>query len=128
MRSALFLILAIGLAGCNYRHMKPKGQPGEPQSGNPGPERVVTYDMVREKVFAPLCIECHNPDMARAGLDLTTHDAAMAAVTRGNPGESLVYNMVEWEEMPPKRRMPPLRLLTAEEKDLVKAWIEGGAN
>ncbi len=110
------------LLGCQYRDMKNPRDPGtEPQTGEP--TKKVTYAEVREQILVPLCLECHNAEMGKAGLDLSTESAAMAAITPGNPTESLLYNMVEWKEMPPSRRIPPLRLLTDIELDLVRDWI-----
>lgn len=113
------------LMGCQYRDMKNLREPvTEPQAD---PTKVVTYAMVRQRVLQPLCLECHNSEIGKAGLDLSTVEAAQAAITPGNPKESLLYNMVEWDEMPPSRRIPPLRLLTPEEKALVRGWIQSGA-
>jgi len=123
MRWAAFLITALAVSACNYRHNKMEGEP-LPQGI---PADTVTYEMVRARVLEPLCLECHNTDLAKAGLDLSTREGAMTAVRSGDPSESLLYNMVEWDEMPPKRRIPPLRLLTPEEKALVRSWILSGS-
>lgn len=123
MRLVALLMSVLVLMGCQYRTMKNAKAPSEPQTGEPTAK--VTYAMVREQVLAPLCLECHNSEIGKAGLDLSTEEAAQAGVNPGNPGESLLYNMVEWDEMPPKRRMPPLRLLTPAEKNLVRDWIQG---
>jgi hypothetical protein len=126
MRFLGVMVVALGLAGCNY-HEKKNQQPATEPKGPPPGETAPTYALVREQILEPLCLECHNTEIAKAGLDLSTHEGALAAVTRNDPSESLLYNMVEWEEMPPKRRIPPLRFLTPEEKETVKAWIEAGA-
>ncbi len=123
MRWAAFLITALAVSACNYRENKLAGEPVPHEI----PGDTVTYEMVREKILQPLCLECHNAEVAKAGLDLSTKEAAMAAVRMGDPTESLLYNMVDWDEMPPKRRIPPLRLLTPEEKAMVRAWILGGS-
>ena len=123
MRLEAVLLLATLFEGCNYHDAKgPRVSEPVRQVGT-----TVTYEEVREKILQPLCLECHNPKLARGGLDLSTEQAARVAIDPGNPRESLLYNMVEWDEMPPSRKIPPLRHLTAEEKSLVKAWIETGA-
>lgn len=124
MRWAWVFIAALAVSGCNYRESKLPSQPA-PQSENTG--KTVTYEMVRAQVLEPLCLECHNTELAKAGLDLSSRQAAQAAIRAGDPGESLLYNMVDWDEMPPKRRIPPLRLLTPEEKTMVRDWIMTGA-
>ncbi len=123
MRLTAILLVTACLGGCNYHNAKgPRVSKPARQVGT-----TVTYEEVRAKILQPLCLECHNPTLAKGGLDLSTATAARVAVDPGNPRESLLYNMVEWDEMPPSQKIPPLRHLTPEEKSLVKAWIETGA-
>lgn len=127
-----FILLAlVTLAGCNYHRSKLQPTDGPPVVTPEVPKtevKVVHFSEIRERILVPLCLECHNSKLAKAGLDLSTHQGAMASVARGNAKESLLYNMVDWDEMPPRRRIPPLRLLTQEEKALVRTWIEDGSN
>ncbi len=76
------------------------------------------------------CLNCHNPDEAKGGLDLTSYSAMMAGgsggevVQAGNPDSSRLYTLtahLEEPHMPPNKPKSP-------EKDLLvmKKWIEGG--
>lgn len=85
-----------------------------------------------ERQIAPLlanhCLECHDSASREGGLDLSRKTAALAggdggkAIVPGKASESLLWEMVESDEMPAKR--PPL---SAKEKSLLREWIDGGA-
>ncbi|HTS18666.1 MAG TPA: DUF2231 domain-containing protein [Verrucomicrobiae bacterium] len=82
-------------------------------------------------IFQAKCVECHGPDIARPKgkfgyvLDLARVAANPKMIVPGNPQKSELYQMVWHNEMPdPKGDSLPL---TAEEKAIVKAWIETGA-
>lgn len=107
MRFLVLLFMAAGLSGCSYRDMKHSKAPAEPQTGK---MNAVTYDQVRAKI-EPLCLECHNSELAKAGLDLSTQAASLVAITPGDPKESLLYNMVDWDEMPPRAAFLPFGYL-----------------
>jgi hypothetical protein len=93
-------------------------------------EKVTYQDHVRP-IFAQSCFNCHNPDKAKAGLDLTTYGAAMngssngKVITPGSPDESMLYLCVTFQEephMPQKgNKLPDAQLET------IKKWIAGGA-
>ena len=88
-----------------------------------------TPDFDRE--IAPLlahrCAECHNADEHKGGLDLTSKAKALAggdsgrAIAAGNAKDSLLWQRVGTNEMPPKHP------LSAAEKSLVKRWLDAGA-
>lgn len=77
------------------------------------------------------CYQCHSIEEAdsRAGLLVDTRDGLLQggdsgpAITPGKPGESLLWEAINWDghEMPPSRKMPD---------DVIahfKVWIEMGA-
>ena len=84
-----------------------------------------------QKSVAPLlaakCVACHSGSEAKAGLDLTVGEKLLAggesgaAVVPGKPAQSLIWQRVLADEMPPKHP------LSAAEKSTIKAWIEAGA-
>lgn len=84
-----------------------------------------------DKQIAPLlisrCIDCHSGGEPKGGLDLSRSGKATAggdsgaALAPGKPDDSLLWQRVAADEMPPKKP------LSAEEKSLLKAWIESGA-
>ncbi len=90
----------------------------------------------REEVFitkvAPLisqhCLECHDTASRQGGLDLSRKITAFAGgdsgkvITADQASESLLWRSIEDDEMPHDR--PPL---SADEKMLVRVWIDNGA-
>lgn len=81
-----------------------------------------------EKKIAPLlaehCLECHDTATHKGKADLSRKSTAFADdfIVRGKAESSLIWELVESDEMPKKR--PPLSL---GEKKLLKEWINGGA-
>jgi hypothetical protein len=84
-----------------------------------------------DKTVAPLlarrCLECHNGTEKKGGLDLSTARSVAAggetgpALAAGDPENSLLWERISHDEMPPKRP------LADAEKQLIRRWIAGGA-
>src|SRR4051812_7039666 len=82
-------------------------------------------------LFRDSCLNCHNPDKKKAGLDLSNFQSAIAGSTNGpvinagDPDGSLLFRVVSHSEEP---NMPPKQDKLADKKlELIKAWIAGGA-
>ncbi|HWE04617.1 MAG TPA: c-type cytochrome domain-containing protein [Tepidisphaeraceae bacterium] len=82
-------------------------------------------------IFRNSCLNCHNPDKKKAGLDLSTYQTALAGsnngvvINSGDPDGSLLYKAVTHAEEP---TMPPKKdKLPDKELAIIKAWIAGGA-
>ena len=116
MRPALFLLISCSLA-----------------IAAPG---AVDFQRQIRPILSENCFLCHGPDQGTrmANLRLDLHDGAFAkrkngmVIVPGKPDESLLIKRVFAEK--PAMRMPPLsihRTLTQEQKDLLKKWIEQGA-
>ncbi len=80
-------------------------------------------------IFRNACLNCHNPDKKKAGLDLSTYSATVAGsdtgkiLESGNPGASLLFKCVKQTEEP---KMPPKGdRLTDLELAVVEKWITG---
>jgi mono/diheme cytochrome c family protein len=88
-----------------------------------------------QPIFAAHCYACHGQDVKKAGLRLDTKDGALGklkdgatAVVPGKPAESELVARIFSDA--PSERMPPPKAgkdLSANEKDLLKRWIEEGA-
>jgi hypothetical protein len=100
------------------------------------PERVDFNRDIRP-LLSDRCFACHGPDKNKREADLRldtqgglTGDADHAApVVPGKPDESEMVRRIESED--PDERMPPNALgkeMTAEERALIRRWIEQGAN
>ncbi|MFP6872228.1 MAG: c-type cytochrome domain-containing protein [Verrucomicrobiales bacterium] len=81
-------------------------------------------------IFADRCLNCHNPDKAKGGLDLTTYSTMMQGgssgeiVNPGEPGSSRLFRSVTHAEEP---FMPPKgEKLTIKRLNLIRDWIAGG--
>src|SRR5262249_45574303 len=78
-------------------------------------------------LLAARCLDCHGGSKPRGGLDLSRRQSAREggdsgrAIVPGNAAASLLWKHVRAGKMPPKKP------LTAEEKALLKDWIDGGA-
>src|SRR3984957_5390968 len=82
-------------------------------------------------IFRDSCLNCHNPDKKKAGLDLSTYPTALAGsnngpvINSGDPDGSMLYKAVTHAEEP---TMPPKKdKLPDKELAIIKAWIAGGA-
>ena len=86
-----------------------------------------------ERHIAPLladrCLECHDASTAQGGLDLSTLTTTLkggdsgSALVVGKSSQSLLWESVESDDMPHERDP-----LSTEEKELLKTWIDDGAN
>src|SRR3954452_6629741 len=77
-------------------------------------------------IFRNICLNCHNPDKKKGGLDLSTFQAALAGSDSGpvlNPGDpdgSKLYRVLMHTEEP---SMPPKRdKLPDKELNVIKLW------
>jgi hypothetical protein len=89
----------------------------------------VTYDDQILPIFRNACLNCHNPDKKKAGLDLSTYQATLQGsengkvLESGNAGASLLFKCVKQTEDP---KMPPKGdKLSDAELALVEKWIAG---
>src|SRR5678816_78593 len=70
----------------------------------------VTYNDHVLPIFRNACLNCHNPDKKKAGLDLSTYQSALVGsesgkvLQSGNPSGSLLLKCVKQIEEP---KMPP---------------------
>jgi hypothetical protein len=79
-------------------------------------------------IFQARCLRCHGAEKQKADLDLRTKTALLKggetgpAVTPGSAAKSLLWEKVAADKMPPGKEK-----MTAVEKALLRAWIDGGA-
>src|ERR1700687_4717283 len=74
------------------------------------------------------CFQCHGPQKQKAGLDLRTRAAILMG---GETGPAMVPGAAQtsllWEKVSANKMPPGKDKLTAAEKAVLRAWIEGGA-
>ena len=101
------------------------------------PSRKVDFNFQVRPILSDKCFKCHGPDRGnrKAGLRLDTREGAFGetesgarALVPGNLEDSELYQRItaedEIERMPPKSLG---RTLSPEEIDVLKRWIEQGA-
>jgi mono/diheme cytochrome c family protein len=85
------------------------------------------FDTVVAPLLARKCLACHNPTEKKGGFDLSGAKSAMAggeggvAVIAGQPADSLLWERVSQNEMPPKKP------LSDADKQIIETWIKAGA-
>ena len=90
--------------------------------------RALEFETRVAPILARRCLECHDPATRKGKLDLSRRELALAGgkngppIVPGKPLESLLWEQIESEDMP-KKQEP----LSAEEKKIVREWIEAGA-
>ncbi|MFK7850263.1 MAG: c-type cytochrome domain-containing protein [Akkermansiaceae bacterium] len=92
--------------------------------------KKITYQDHIRTIFENSCFNCHNPDKAKGGLDLTTYTNTMTGgssgeiVAPGSSADSRLYKSVAHLEDP---KMPPKGdKLSDPELNLIAKWINGG--
>ncbi|GAA5482872.1 chromosome partition protein Smc [Haloferula sargassicola] len=92
-------------------------------------QEKITYDDHIFPLFQQSCLNCHNPDKTKGGLDLSSYQGAMKGGSGGkvaevgDTGSKLLTAVMQTAE--PK--MPPEGDKLGDDKiGLIKAWIEGG--
>ncbi len=92
-------------------------------------QEKISYDDHILPLFEQACLNCHNPDKTKGGLDLSTFGGTMKGGSSGKivePGDvaSTLVNLVKQTAEP---KMPPEgEKLSPAQIDLLVKWIEGG--
>lgn len=85
------------------------------------------FDRQIAPLLAHRCLSCHGEGDTKGALDLRTSATSSkggetgVVIVPGKPEESLLWQHVESNSMPPKKPLPD------SEKQLLKAWIQAGA-
>ena len=93
-----------------------------------GAAHGMTFTEVIGPILSRACLECHGGESLESGLDLSSVPDLMKggesgpAMVPGNPGASLLYQLIEEETMPPEGEP-----LSAADRGLIEAWIKAGA-
>jgi len=92
-------------------------------------EDKTTYDDQAFQIFQQTCLNCHNPDKAKGGLDLSTFGGTLKGgsggkvVEPGDLGSTLIKALLPGAEKP----MPPEgEKLSNDKIEILKHWIDGG--
>ena len=92
-------------------------------------QEKVTFDDHVFPVFQQACLNCHNPDKTKGGLDLSSFAGVMKGSSGGKivePGD-LGSTLVSVVQQTTEPKMPPEGdKLSNEQIKILKGWIEGG--
>jgi hypothetical protein len=128
----LFFISAVLWQGC----LKKSQETTLPLAANSG---KIDFNYHVKPILSDKCFACHGPDEKKreSGLRLDTEEGAFMAlksdphafaIVRGNIAQSVLVKRIFAED--PKMRMPPVESnleLNEQEKEILKKWIEQGA-
>jgi hypothetical protein len=113
--------IILGLAVCGFAAAR--------LSAEPSRDQLRFFEERVRPVLSNRCFRCHGEDKQKGELRLDSQAAVMqggesgAALTPGNPDESLLIQAVRYEslEMPPDGKLPD------EEIEVLTAWVKMGA-
>ena len=88
-----------------------------------------TYDDQVFPIFQQSCLNCHNPDKTKGGLDLSSFSAAMKGGSGGKiaePGDASSKILTSIMRTADPKMPPEGDALGAPQVAIIKAWIDGG--
>lgn len=91
------------------------------------PPVKIVFDRQIAPLLANRCLSCHNSTLKKGDLNLSKEAEARAggengaAISAGNPKDSLIWERIAADEMPPKQP------LSRDEKETLRQWIAQGA-
>ena len=83
------------------------------------------------EILQTKCFECHSKVLSMSGLDLSSREAALRGGSRGasiEAGHASGSRLIAAVERKGKLAMPPASPLTAAEVDVLRRWIDHGAD
>lgn len=90
----------------------------------------ITYDDHIFPILESSCLNCHNPDKKKGGLDLSTYQGAISGGSggkiahTGDGGSSKIFTTTVQTEEPV---MPPEgEKIEKKDAELIRAWVDGG--
>ena len=109
---------------CVFLSVTPRASAAEPP-GLSGPARL---GQQAKAILQQRCVKCHGPLKPKEGLNLSTLRGVARGgksgkvVVAGRPADSLLWKQVDTDEMPPENP------LSADDKAVLRDWIQSGAD
>ncbi|SNT06778.1 Squalene-hopene cyclase C-terminal domain-containing protein [Granulicella rosea] len=123
---SLSTVLALGLASCWSRFVTPASA----RSASEQTTEKIDFAHDIQPILRQNCVRCHGATKQSGGMRLDRKSSAMKAFTRrvvpGNSANSMLFHRVSDSQFGPP--MPPDKPLTAEQVDLLRRWIDQGAD
>jgi hypothetical protein len=125
----LYLLIVSTFASCMYGEHKSDATISKREITNPQIQILPSdakhnFNNLYKYILEPKCISCHSGDEPDDDIDLTTYDNILNhpfyfLIVAGAPDESSLYLSVLNDDMPSEGD-----ILTPEEKEFIKKWIE----
>lgn len=81
---------------------------------------------IRAAIITPKCVSCHNADYAAKGIDLSSDEGIIQAVTPYDSANSMLYQAITATDA---SKMPYMQApLSKKEIRDIKLWIDEGAH
>ncbi len=104
---------------------------GPATASEPQPVAEIDYRSEIWPIIEAKCVECHQAKKRQGSLDMSTRASMLkggdsgAAFVPGNVEKSLMLELIEFGEMPPRKDKKPA--VTKEELQKLSRWIAAGA-
>ncbi|MDF1743023.1 MAG: PSD1 and planctomycete cytochrome C domain-containing protein [Gimesia sp.] len=91
--------------------------------------KTVFYETAVKAIFDAKCIRCHDSKTKKSGLDLSHAEGILKGsesgriIQAGDPDASLLFQMIDADEMPPDEK----DRLSKTQLEEIKKWIAGGS-
>ena len=92
-------------------------------------QEKTTYDDHVFPIFEQSCLNCHNPDKTKGGLDLSSFSLTLKGSSGGKivePGNTSSLLISAVQQTGEKKMPPEGDKLSSEQIEILKRWIEGG--
>jgi len=130
MRPTRLLVTVLVFAGCVVALPASDGgsvaaeEPKKIEQPSKADAKAPSYKTDVAPLLSNACSSCHSGKKKKAGFDVESYDSILRTVKAGEPDKSRLYKSLVGKGAKP---MPPKNPLSAEQIDIVKAWIAAGA-
>lgn len=122
----LFLATCASSFALSIQASDPTGPATLPAASSDVDFRCEIWPVLKKK-----CVGCHNPKKREGGLDMSSREMMLKgghsgpAFFPGNVEKSLMIELIEFGEMPPRKQQKPR--ITEQELKKLRRWIAAGA-
>lgn len=120
-RQGSLLLLILFLMSCTAQHVT---SPTSSIQNRALMRGRLSFDVAVYDILAAKCLDCHNGQVKKGGVDLTNYDSLLQGsspvVVPGRPEESLLIKVIVSNEMPEDSRPR----VTEEELSFLRVWVQ----
>jgi uncharacterized membrane protein len=114
-------VLALLATACSYHRDKDPSSLNDNTSAADGslplptPTENLSFELIKQKIFIPKCLKCHNADESKVRLDVLSYQSITERL------KDIEQTVIHEKSMPKKGHLSVLEL------NLLTAWIQAGA-